>query len=625
MQGALDRRDLMALATASALAGCATDRLKPKPLPTKVTDFVDIHCHIFNAADVPAAAFVVNVAAREYGFEDYKYVVAFFVALLASGAPTPQEESQKLGGRNFAGLAPTPELSDAEFETKTLAALNTLASGATVDFSPEGLSAAPTLPNEPEVRLLQRHRIPVSPKDFRVGGRRANAKAVALDYLLRKFGAAPPVPAAPGAATEIPNAPAFQSLQNSPALGALARTLTGKTQAASASDLLDRFLILARIFLDYRSANLRKLDRLFGAQSGAAARLYCPATIDYDTWVISADLDQQEQRPSAPLSDQAAIMAQIARDPRTDVLLNGYIAFDPLRAVVHRRSGSTAPSPLDVVKAAVFESGFVGAKLYPPMGFRPWNNAGITDGFGPTAERAAPHLQGHELDGELAALYTFCAQNDVPILAHCSNSQTSFEGAGERAAPQYWEQLLSKPEYRNLRVNLGHFGSLWCADSNRTPGSDEDQRCEVAKSWPAYILGMLQPDSSGNLRFPNLYFDIADVGDFTQPTYRAQLMDYLKRYLPADPQTRAKVLAHMLYGTDYMFLAMDPGLTDFAVAMENLAQDAAIGVAVDGFLWRNARTFLGLSEGTKTTTRLRSFYNNDAKHLALLNQLVLSA
>jgi predicted TIM-barrel fold metal-dependent hydrolase len=292
---------------------------------------------------------------------------------------------------------------------------------------------------------------------------------------------------------------------------------------------------------------------------------------------------------------------------------------------VHRRSGSTGPSPLDVVKQVLSESGFAGAKLYPPMGFRPWNNAGITDGFGPTAEKVAPRLQGQELDDELAALYTFCAQNDVPILAHCSNSQTSFEGAGERAAPQYWEQLLSNPQYRNLRVNLGHFGSLWCADSNRTPGSDEDMRCQVAKSWPAYILGMLQPDASGNLRFPNLYFDLADIGDFTQPIYRVQLMDYLKRYLPADSLARGKVLSHMLYGTDWMFLAMDPGLTDFAAAMENLAQDPAIGLAADDFLWRNALRFLGLSESARTTARLRSFYKDDAKHLALLNQLVLNA
>jgi hypothetical protein len=70
---------------------------------------------------------------------------------------------------------------------------------------------------------------------------------------------------------------------------------------------------------------------------------------------------------------------------------------------------------------------------------------------------------------------------------------------------------------------------------------------------------------------------------------------------------------------------MDPGLTDFAAAMENLAQDPAIGLAADDFLWRNALRFLGLSEGARTTARLRNFYKDDAKHLALLNQLVLNA
>src|SRR5262249_16003289 len=105
----------------------------------------------------------------------------------------------------------------------------------------------------------------------------------------------------------------------------------------------------------------------------------------------------------------------------------------------------------------------------------------------------------------------------------------------------------------------------------------------------------------------------------------AQLMDYLKRYLPVDPQARAKVLSHLLYGTDWMFLAMDPGLTDFAVAMEKLAGDPAISISADDFLWRNARMFLGLTDGTKTAARLGEFYRDDTKHLALLNQLVLAA
>lgn len=621
MQPGLNRRDVLALAGASTLAGCVHEP-RPEPLPVKVQRFVDAHCHIFNAADVPAAGFVVHVAAREMEFEEYKYLIAFFVALLASGAPTPQAEMDKLGGRNFLNLAPQPSLSDEEFESKILGALNTLAAGGTVDTTPEGLSQAPALPDEPAVQLLKRHRIPVDPQDFRVGGRRANAKAVALDYLLRKYapGAEPEATASSG-----PAAPrdthVFQPLQNTPALATLARSLAGKARGGDALDLFERFLILARIFLDYRSANLRKLDRLFGAQSGAPARLYCPATIDYDEWIVSPDAPGG----SAPLPEQAAVMARIALDPRTDVLLNGYIAFDPLRAVLHKKGLIRGPRPLDVVMQALSASGCVGVKLYPPMGFRPWNNAAVKDGFGPVAARADPTLRGEELDDALRELYDYCIQADVPILAHCSNSQSSFEGAGERAAPQYWEQLLSLPQYNRLRLNLGHFGSLWCHDNNKQRNADEAARCQVADSWPAYILRLLTPDASGNLRFPNLYFDIADVGDFTDKTYRDQLLAYLKSNLPSDPVARAKTLSHMLYGTDWMFLAMDPNMRRFAVALEEICSDPGLGITVDDVLGRNTLRFLGLTQGAQTANRLRAFYKDDVKHLPMLDQLILPA
>jgi predicted TIM-barrel fold metal-dependent hydrolase len=628
---ALDRRGVLALALASAaLESCSTlgGQPKPQPLPFPVSNFVDAHCHIFNAADVPAAGFIIHVAAREYGFEEYKSVVAFFVSLLVGAAPSPQAEEQKLTGRNLFGLSAQPAQSDVEFEGKVLTALNALADGATVDEAPEqDLSpAAATLPDEPEVRQLKRHRIPVSPQDFRIEGRRANSKAVALHYLLQKYGPGISMqsltpPPAPGAAPAR-NAPLFRRLRNTLTLSTLARSLAAKAQSGSSgTSLFDRFMVLARIFLDYRAANLHALDRVFGKQSGATARLYCPATIDYDAWVVDADAPQT----SALLTDQATVIAQIARDSRTDVLLNGYIAFDPLRAAIHKRTHATGPSPLDVVKDALSLRGFAGVKLYPPMGFRPWDNAAITDGFGPNAARLAPGLHGSELDDVLAEVYRFCLQNDVPILAHCSNSQTSFEGAGERAAPQYWEQLLSTAGYANLRVNLGHFGSFWCEDTNRTRGSDEDARCQAAKAWPAYILGMLSPDSSGRQKYPNLYFDIADIGDLAREPYRTQLLTYLDAHLPTDAQARSMLLSRLLYGTDWMFLVMDQDVAGFAVATENLAHDSRFNISVDDLLWRNALHFLGLKDGAQTATRLRAFYAGDTKHLTLLNQLVLPA
>ena len=52
--------------------------------------------------------------------------------------------------------------------------------------------------------------------------------------------------------------------------------------------------------------------------------------------------------------------------------MHGFVAFDPLREV---RSTPNKPSALDIVQEAVTKRGFLGVKLYSPMGFKPMGNA----------------------------------------------------------------------------------------------------------------------------------------------------------------------------------------------------------------------------------------------------------
>ena len=98
------------------------------------------------------------------------------------------------------------------------------------------------------------------------------------------------------------------------------------------------------------------------------------------------------------------------------------------------------------MRDAVERAGFIGVKLYPPVGFLPLGNAG----FSPDAAR------GQALDQALRALYATCEAEEIPITAHASPGNEFALGYGQLAAPERWAPVLR--EFPNLRLNFGHFG-----------------------------------------------------------------------------------------------------------------------------------------------------------------------
>lgn len=129
--------------------------------------------------------------------------------------------------------------------------------------------------------------------------------------------------------------------------------------------------------------------------------LFVPAMVDMD----------------AHLGDQALVTPRQQVDLMEYIFVitggrfHGYAAFDPLRQVRYdekRPNGRDSPlSPLRIVKRAVMEQGFVGIKLYPPMGFRPIGNAAL-DGCKGINPRAPKY------DAVLRELFDWCAAERVP-------------------------------------------------------------------------------------------------------------------------------------------------------------------------------------------------------------------
>jgi hypothetical protein len=368
---------------------------------------------------------------------------------------------------------------------------------------------------------------------------------------------------------------------------------------------------------------------------------------------------------------------------------------------------------LDIIKDAVKERGFLGIKVYPPMGFRPIGNAELDnlrdnagkeiDGFPGVMEqlwdllttpppylarepknrqgekgytlgnagKAIIHAQdstivenyktwmgaypykefkkifsglGVKLDTALQELYAWCIEEDVPIMAHCSNSQGSHinrskgpidpndphyvaENFGLRAAPEYWARVLEK--YPRLRLNIGHFGGIWnLARTDLNGSSSDQQRANASKDWPREIIEILE-----NEQYPNVYGDLADWSEaalsydvatlkttmectLDQKTDRA--FDYLKQH----SNNQERLTKKLLYGTDWIMLGRDAGVDGYLRGLATRFECHFGWDATVRFFHSNAIDFLHLrGPNSQPLQRLKTFYEGHPKALALLREL----
>lgn len=631
----LTRRGAVATTGAVALLATGGVRLSASPPPSAFDFVIDSHCHVFTGKDVPAAQFVMRVAAREDGFEAFDDIAAFAVTILRSFAPTARHEIEHLAGRQSFSLG------NGNLFNQVLSTLKTLQGAAKV-------SPANSFEKSTAVQKLRDAGFALAPERLRLSGVNLNAEARAIATLRKNYPRPAHSPAqfslSPPSDEEIIasfNTPAGFSLFDD--LAALATAIVGDIESAlsgPSKTALGRYLGMIAVFLSYRSENVRRLDSALGFAKPNQVRFYCPAIVDYDLW-LGVGVDESQN-----LSEQALVMASVSRTADKNVLVAGYMAFDPLRAVVAKiNKGPQDQSVLKVVEDAIEHRGFIGAKLYPPMGFKPWNNKLRTDDYGygdwapkkVTAALLAKGVDpssfdlGAQLDLVLDEFYQYCLAKDVPILAHCGNSQTAFEGAGVRASPFFWEQLLQRPGYQNLRVNLGHFGGLWCASEDLATKSDESDRCRVSmneespwttpgpRAWPIKIMSLVGAvDDHDNLLYPYLTCDISDIGALDTASGAQQITTLIKN--AGNP---AKAHGKILYGTDWMFLMTSVGYNKFPDNSKALAD--AINMNRDDLLWRNAKRFLGLTAASQSSKRLQEFYSADRKRLENLNAILSRA
>lgn len=235
-----------------------------------------------------------------------------------------------------------------------------------------------------------------------------------------------------------------------------------------------------------------------------------------------------------------------------------FFAYDP-------RSG-----PVDAVKNAIEREGFVGVKLYPPLGFKPCGN------------------EEGEVEERLEGLYHYCASgrcDPIPITAHCSWSDGVFSNRAvsgisaykdyyrEMAHPSHWEKVLTR--YGNLKLNLAHFGGAGEWERRAIGG----RSAAAAGNWADTILRLME-------RHENVYTDLSFHGILTAnhgDAYRRSLLEKIDG-----------LEERLLLGSDWFMSAIQCDLTDYWRNFETLFPDL-----FDAMTGANALRFLR-SEASET-------------------------
>ena len=365
--------------------------------------------------------------------------------------------------------------------------------------------------------------------------------------------------------------------------------------------IIARYLETLYLVAHPRAAIAASIAHLFPSIS-----LFTPALVDYDAW--------SEDRAPTPLWQQVLLQESISRLSvegrlgRPDARFHPFVAFDPRRQVEGPQAAvlrpdappagvapgvampgplpipSAASSALELVRYAIETGGFLGVKLYPPVGFAPSDNVHL--------RRDLPFAAG--LDGALDALYGYCASAEAPILTHTSAANEYGLGLHRLVSPEHWRPVLER--HPTLRLNFGHFGHDYGVPQSAGP-------VKTADAWIYQAAALID-------RYPNVYADLSNSPLVYDPAYGKRLCVLLADVMARYPRVKRR----LMYGSDWWLSGLDPDATA-AVAQFRTTLGGLLGPdGLADLMGRNALRFLGFLDDDGrlragfAAARLRRFY-----------------
>ena len=588
----MDRRQFLyggasfGVAQVTTICGVAQGAGSQSQLP----NLIDAHCHVFNARDLPMIGFIEkavlpnNPRLRKQA-QEYSEAIDHFLRYLA----------EKLNGSAFTATSEVNHLDDIERDKRR--------KRTAADIAKDEIDFLTGLIEDLKSRQFTGPRMQYLP---------ALAPVVLVGLMHRE--AYPTLYWVKGydRGALLNNADdAFSSGQWQPS-GALAERLYRYSDGP-----IGYYLRWGALLTRYRYELVEELHKIHHGR----AFLLTPALIDYSKWLDVPD-------PTA-MQDQVHVMARIARHHKADPTfphVHGFVAFDPLRqAISEKLDKPAATRPLAIVQDAIEKNGFIGVKLYPPMGFRPANNVAAGDDFpcsvrygsgsagyrerceNPThAEDALGNNPGRLLDEKMDQLFQWCSARNVPIMSHSNNSYGVGPAYGTRANPKHWQPVLNR--YPNLRLNLAHFGGF--DEAFDEDGEVHDNRLESTWEWE--VGKLLKP-------FSNVYADVSyfnellnsDACKSDKNCARETVRRFFKRFLASFPEARNR----LIYGSDWIMTGIERKFP--SVSEQRLYPDIVagflneLGLSVQDVMLNNINAFLGLKQADRlngTRGRLEKFY-----------------
>lgn len=581
------RRDFlisgMAYPTAIALSGVTPARASP--LPQKI---VDVHCHIFNSLDLPMVEFIdtayLRNAVSNPTVGPYTPLIDAILADLSKRLRTQTKDDNSDRSLNQCVAY------ERQFVTRLFS-----------DWKNNSVPLPPSAQDMAMLDILDAYlptivfgflRRELSPGNF------SGPKDFSLNSVLDN---------SDGAFTLEPE---FDS-----------DYLAGQIYEQDTSDkIISHSISWSVIFTRSRRELADQLNRV----NNDRAVLVTPAMVDFTKW-LDASSDKM-----TTLADQVAAMGRLSHEDRPgQPRIHGFVAFDPLRQAIYDKvGGAPADSPLAIIDKAVTQDGFIGVKLYPPMGFRPTKNAAAGDDFpcwvrfgsgspGYGVKCANPkhtpdglgNDPGQVLDDVLVRLYTWCVTKNVPIMAHTNNSNAAGPGYGTRANPDYWNVVLQQQQFRTLRINMAHFGGFNEAFKSGTfkPG-------DLSQTWEWKIGQMFSANPNAMIFSDISYFSEVLARKSQQ---RKQTLLAMRQFTNAFANSDRL----LMYGTDWSMIGHEmqfptgrqPAYPD--VIAEFLADAGYNSDQLENIFFRNAVRFLGLLPSDRANGargRLEAFYGPPA-------------
>ncbi len=535
---------------ALALPAC-TPPLKPLPPPSGLPDVsIDIHAHIFNATDIPIPGFLDQVFLRSPETpvgENFapRALIRLVTEILLLAVSTAGEERDRL---------PQPAKSTAALIAQDKAnvaqGIRNYAAGGQAALRASSVRSSVEVSEDAQL-LGELNRL-------------AN-RGVFLQRSRSDLGLA-----------------VADAVFDEPAMPVAALRSAGGGDDPSLAQTLRWAALLTRDRRDILDTLIGFYGLNAGEQDGEVRGIsaFSPSLVDFEYWFT-----ERAQTRLSSQQDQLDVMSRLALLERRTVLLN-FAPFCPLRAAVDGDSVHRH------IRNAIFRQGFVGVKIYPPMGFKPIGNSsnqGLMGGF-----RKA---SGTAIDRELRKMYRWCNDNGVPIKSHGNNSLAAGECTGQNAAPDLWARVLQ--DYGDLRINIAHFGGfeeLTPTDECTDPPPYEERAAELISAYPnAYV----------------------DLGYWSEITGTNRPGTAVLNRVRALVEKNSALAERIMYGSDYTMIGRERQhnayLRDVAAAIDGIS-----GLSRDAIFALNPQRFLGLNDpNNPTRQRLDVFFPSDHPYHSL--------